>query len=275
MNKKTFLLLSVLAWGLWLTIMPLRGYNFHWAKSLHSLAFFLLTYWALWKYAPKAGMTKVLVPLLLPWFFELTIRAHDFSNNVATLPITILPMFAIVVAAVFYAYRKFWVLVLGCALWLLGATEGHDRWVEWIAFGEYSNLHPCLAEYEVADSTHTMKLSEVGKDYLLLDVWSSTCGVCIEKMPEVQALYDKYEGNDSISVATLFVYVRDGQTVQDGLEIMASRGCHVPVYGVDWSSGLLNDCGITGFPHVLVLDKKRNVIYNGSLKFASRKLKDL
>jgi hypothetical protein len=105
-------------------------------------------------------------------------------------------------------------------------------------------------------------------------VWSSTCGACINALPEVQALHDRYKDSNRVQVASLFVCYKD-ETIQTALEIVNKRGCDMPVYAVDTSSVILSECGISAYPHVLILDKQRNVIFNGSLEFAKRKLKSL
>lgn len=123
MNKKTFWLLFALSMLAYWLITPVRGYRFSAAESLHSLAFFVLTFWALWKYAPKVGAKKVMIPLLLPWIPEvLILRVFDRSADLS-LSATVLPMFAIGMALLLYYYRKVWLLLLGLALWLLLATE--------------------------------------------------------------------------------------------------------------------------------------------------------
>lgn len=274
MNKKTFfwlLGLSMLAY--WL-IIPVRGYSFRVVEPLHSLVYFLLVLWALRKYALKAGTWRVMIPLLLPWVPELIMRIFcrdaDFS-----LSIMVLPFLAMGIAILFYHYRRAWPLLIGLALWLLMATEVKSRYVEWVFYGHLPQTGVQLSSYEVVDSIDTLRLSDIQGDYLVLDVWSSTCGVCRREMPDVQALRDKYSGDDRIEVASLFVIMRENETVFDGNRIMHNLGCDIPVYGIARSSGLLKDCGIEKFPHVIILNEKRELIFHGSLEFAERKLKRL
>ena len=275
MNKKESVLLFALSLAFYFGLMILRAYGPRWAEIAHSIAFFFLTFWALCKYAPKAGVWRVLLLVFLPWTFDIVTRILFPSSTLLSLPITVLPIFAIVTAALFYHYRKVWLLVACCLLWLFGVTEGHSQWTEWVRFHKAQVPGVCLGSYEVCDSTHSFKLSDLPKEYVVLDVWSSTCGVCINEMPEVQALHDKYKDNERVEISTLMVFVRQGETVSKGYSIMEKRGCDMPVYGIDQKSQLLKDCKIERFPHVLILDKERNVIFNGSRQFAERKLKEL
>ena len=160
MKKKDFLILWVLAIGLWLLIMPLRGYHFLWAITAHSIAFAILTWWALKKYEPKAGFWPTLIPMLAPWLFELGMRCF-IENSLFSLPITVMPIWAVVTVSLFYRYRKVWLLVV------------------------------------------------------------------------------------------------------------------FPVYAIEKDNPILTSCNIMAYPRLLILDKDRTVIFNGSLESAKRKLKDL
>lgn len=274
MKKKDSAILIALSLAIYFGLMYLRAFSLRWAEIAHSVAFFFLTYWALRKYAPKAGAWRVLLLVFIPWILDIVVRFFT-SDNLFSLPITIMPIFAIVTATLFYHYRKIWLLVACCFLWLFGVTEGHNQWMEWVKFHDAQVPGACLASYEVCDSIHSFKLSELPKEYIVLDVWSSTCGVCIHEMPEVQTLHDMYKDNERVEISTMMVFVRQRETVEQGYGILEKRGCNMPVYGIDRKSQLLKDCRIEGFPRVIILDKNRNVIFNGSLQFAERKLKEL
>jgi len=281
MKKKDYMLLWALSLGLWLAIMPLRGYcvlpnswmdALQFAEIVHSIAFAILTWWALKKYAPKAGLWRVLLPVLAPWLFELPM--HFLTNGALwSIPVTLMPLWAVITVALFYRYRKIWLLLLCTALWLLGVTEGHKQWDEWIKFGNMPTKTVNLANCEVADSTHTLKLSEIDAEFLVIDVWYSQCGACRKKMPEVEALRNEYKDDKDVEVISLFATLIEGETIDDGISLMQSMGCDVPVYAIDKDSPILKECNIDAYPRVLILDKERTVIFNGSLEFAKRKLK--
>ena len=185
-----------------------------------------------------------------------------------------MPLWAVITMALFYRFRKAWLLLAIGAVFLLSITEGQKQWYEWIKFGDKPVLTVNLADCEVTDSTHTLRLSELDAEYLVLDVWYSACGVCINQMPNVQALRDDYKGS-KIEVISLFACLLKGETVSDGYRILKKRGCNIPVYAIDKDSPILTRCEINKYPRVLILNKERVVIFNGSLDFAKRKLKEI
>ena len=273
MNKKNHFLLWLLSLAIWGFLLPIRAYGFYWATIAHSIAFAILTWWTLHKYAPKAGFWRPLIPMLAPWIFELALRCF-LSDSLLSLPTTVMPLWAITTVALFYRNRKIWLLLALGVLFLFGITEGQKQWYEWVRFGDKPVFTVNLADCEVSDSTHTFRLSEVGADYLVLDVWYSACGVCINQMPDVQALRDEYKGSN-IEVVSLFACLLKGETINDGYRIVNERGCDIPVYAIDKDSPILTRCEIEKYPRVLILNKERLVIFNGSLDFAKRKLKEI
>ena len=285
MKKKDYFKLWLLSFATWGCFIPLRGYyvGLYGATIILTIAFALLTWWAMKKYAPKAGFWRVLIPLLAPWLFvELASRLlefifirEDFYSSLFSMPTSVMPLFAVITIAIFYRYRKKWLFAILGALCVFGITEGHKQWVEWIRYGDYPTLSVNLADCEVTDSTHTFKLSDVESEYLVLDVWSSSCGYCIRQLPEIQKLHDEYKGSN-IEVVSLFACYRKGETFNDGYEIMKERNCSFPLFAVEGKDNpILTRCEISRYPRVLILDKKRTVIFNGSLEFAKRKLKSL
>ena len=212
--------------------------------------------------------------IILPWLPEFAYRIYTPESTMTSLPCTALPMQVILAAVIIYYNRKIWlVLLLGAAL-IYSATEGQNQWYEWANYGMNKARPASLATAEVFNGEQSVALSNMNEEYLVFDVWSSTCGSCINALPEVQALHDQYKDNSKVQVASLFVCYKD-ETIETALNIVKKRGCNLPVYAVDKLSVILAECGITAYPRVLILDKNRNVIFNGSLAFAKRKLKTL
>ena len=273
-TNKSYLLLFVLALLAYVLIVPVRSHGFKLATGLHCVAFFALTFWALWKYRSQLNPWGILSMIILPWLPEFAYRIYTPASTLTSLPCTALPMQAILAAVIIYYNRNIWlVLLLGTSM-IYSVTEGQNQWYEWASYGTNKTRPTCLATAEVYNGEQSVALGDMKEDYLVLDVWSSTCGSCINALPEVQALHDQYKDDPKVEVASLFVCYKD-ETIDKAIDITKERGCNMPVFAVDKSSVILTECGISSYPHVLILDKDRNVIFNGSLQFAKRKLKSL
>ena len=129
MNKKDQLLLWLLSLAVWGFLIPIRAYGFYWATIAHSIAFAILTWWSLRKYAPKAGLWCPLIPMFAPWLFELALRCF-LSDSILSMPTTIMPLWAVITIALFYRYWEN--MVLTCfwrtiAVWINGGAEAMVR----------------------------------------------------------------------------------------------------------------------------------------------------
>ena len=273
-TTKTYLLLFILALLAYVALLPVRGYDLKIAAGLQCATFFALTFWALWKYNSRLNPWAIVFMIVLPWLADIGFRIYTPETTMRTLPLTALPLQAILAAVIIYYNRKIWLVLLLAAALLYSVTEGQNQWYEWASYGHKQAKPTSLATAEIFNGEQAVSLGDINEDYLVLDVWSSTCGACINAMPDVQALHDKYKNSKKVEVASLFVCYKD-ETIDTALEIVKKRGCNLPVYAIDRSSVILSECGITAYPHVLILDKNRNVIFNGSLKFAKRKLDSL
>ncbi len=261
---------------LYFAIMPVRGWSFRWAVVLHSVAFFLFTWWMLSKYKPSLGGNRIVGALLLPWLlFDGSLHVIIPDSTLFSVPVMLLPVFSILLAAILFYYRRWWIAVAGLVFWLWALLVGFDQWVEWVSYGRQPKIEASLSAYEVDDTTHVVPLGSFQKEYVLFDVWSSTCGVCIRQMPQLQALYDEYQHSPDVTIASLFVYTRQKETVDDGYRIVNERGYHFPVYGTDAKGWVNVECGVNAYPCVLILDRDRHVVFKGSLEFAKKKLKKL
>lgn len=273
-KKKTYLLLFILGLLAYVAFMPVRGYDVKLAAGLQCAAFFALTLWALWKYNSRLNPWTIVFMIALPWLPEFGFRIYTPETTLWSLPLTALPMQAILAAFIIHSNRKIWLVLLLVAALLYSVTEGQNQWYEWAKYGKNHTKPINLATAEVISDEMTVALEDMNEEYLVFDVWSSTCGSCINALPDVQALHDQYKDNPKVEIASLFVCYND-ETIETALEIVKKRGCDLPVYAIDKSSVILTECGITAYPRVLILDENRNIIFNGSLKFAMRKLKSL
>lgn len=105
----------------------------------------------------------------------------------------------------------------------------------------------------------SVSLSDFQGKILYMNFWGTWCGVCREKIEEVQALYDKYKDSDEIAVVTI-VFPNGGQETDiDGIKAFIDE--HHITFPVlfDETGELFGKYGIYSFPTVFVINKDQTI----------------
>lgn len=148
------------------------------------------------------------------------------------------------------------------------------RWLNLATYGYLQDGINVSNQRINLDSTF-IYVKDIKKEFLLLDFWSSKCGVCFKKFPQLQQLYDDLKSNEEVMITSVFI-TSDNESYLDGLNILCKHGYNFPIIGcTDWNSSLVSTLGINGVPTVIILNKNKDVIYRGNIEFARKKLKCL
>ncbi|CAN5291049.1 hypothetical protein BH20ACI1_BH20ACI1_10810 [soil metagenome] len=118
----------------------------------------------------------------------------------------------------------------------------------------------------IFDTNDSVSLSQFKNKVVMLEFWISNCGYCIDAVPKLNALSNQYKNKDFKLLAVNF---------HDSKEIIKLfQKNHQPVYEI-LSSGeeTAKNYGVEGFPTIVLIDKKGNVIYSGS--FDKERLEEL
>lgn len=120
------------------------------------------------------------------------------------------------------------------------------------SFIDFSGVSPDGKEVRLSDF--------VGKSQLtLVDFWASWCGPCMRSMPAMVSLWKKWhsKGLDIVGVA-----VWDGDNSASRVK-MKEMGMLWPQIFVGDDKSATEAYGITGIPHVLILDKEGKILLRG------------
>ena len=183
-------------------------------------------------------------------------------------------LLAIAIAYLVYKGKRI-IPAIGICLWLLLGTIGQTYWVEYV-HNKDVKLNANIAQELLIDKEgKSLSIKELPKDYVLLDIWSSSCGVCFIKFPQVQELYNELEKNERVTIASVFTSTRKGEDINTGKALLQEEGWTFPVYCIESDSPIFRICNFNAFPKVLILDSQRNVVFAGSIEFAKDKIKNL
>lgn len=108
--------------------------------------------------------------------------------------------------------------------------------------------------------THT--LSEYKGQAVFLNFWATWCPPCRAEMPDIQALYEELQGEESPEVVVLgvagpHIYGNEG-SAEDIASFLTENGYTYPTV-MDADGSLMRAYGITAFPTTFMIDKEGQV----------------
>ncbi len=105
---------------------------------------------------------------------------------------------------------------------------------------------------------------------VLLYFWSTRCGICFRKFPQVQAAYDKYKNDPSVAIYTINKPFEENEPNQV-FEMIKEEGYSFPVV-IPTDEELPEKFGVTGYPTTFVIDQKGMIIYKGDIAGAVKQI---
>jgi thiol-disulfide isomerase/thioredoxin len=145
----------------------------------------------------------------------------------------------------------------------------YPNWVSY-AMQQEKQLNLSLDELNLVDSfgTHNLKINLENK-FVLLDFWTTSCGVCFEKFPHIDSIARKYKGRDDFKIYAVNVPCLS-DTAEDVrrtiLKQIYAKGYVFPVALSLDSSETIKTKGIFTYPTVALFDKSGKLIYGGYLE---------
>ena len=208
---------------------------------------------------------------------NLCIRIVDFEETLTTIWCPVLGSLGALTAYLYVKYKlRVWpVLVMSALVWIYTASAGQDRWREYLSFGRYPIKADISDDAIYSTAQDSISIRDLKYQYVVLEFWTSSCGVCLKKFPMFQQLYDNYRDRNDVLVVGVFVRYGANEDLETGKEIIQGEGYTFPVYAVHRNSSLISHADINVFPTVLILDRNKTVLFKGSLDKAIEKMRAL
>ena len=282
MKIKTFLKIFAFSLLLFIVISPLRS-GFFGGLPVSSLIGFLLglylTIFCLERYKVSLKPWLIFLAVIVGLWLPLApIRIIDFYGSLISLPDSLIHSLGIICGVLYWQLKKpvnFAALALCCAATVFMYFQGYDYWLQKLNYGTFTGnvSYAQPAEFEATDRSGALLAdSDIKDKIVLLDFWTTSCGVCFQKFPYLQALHDKYKDDPAVMVMAVNTPM-EGDKPGQAFGMIEERGYTFPVV-ITKDEQMAERFGVFTYPKTFIIANK-TVVFYGDIWLAGGKIREL
>jgi thiol-disulfide isomerase/thioredoxin len=155
--------------------------------------------------------------------------------------------------------------------------QGWNYWIHRIDYGTFTgkviafNLPTKFESFNerkniVSDKSFKNKI-------VLLDFWHTKCGICFQKFPQLQAVYDKYKEDSSVMILAVNKPIEEDKPNQ-AFDDIRQAGHSFPVV-ITKDEDLAEKFGVKGYPTTFVISPNGQIVYKGDIEGAVKMVDEL
>lgn len=246
-------------------------------KFITTAIVYLVSGTLLVKYSPnyKRDYWYLTLPMLV-LVGGLTIPFGRFGS----IPIILLPFIAVHTGKVLYQSKINQWISIPSYLFVIVILSfyGVGNYDSWITRKTYTKqaFENNFKVNSIVDSS-IVDLNNTNGKVLILDFWTTSCGVCFKKFAELEEVHKKYCTNPNVKVLAVNLPLKHrGQLEADSILINTAqhhiydKGYTFPVFKADSSFSYYKEIlDIHGVPQIFVLNQKSEIEYKGFLHTSS------
>lgn len=208
---------------------------------------------------------KQLLILSLPFLFliALTLFLKDALLSIILFYLIILPI-SLLLGSLYKSKSSFYGLIY-IALIVFVFYYGFDNWNSFIRnYNARVNQKSPKIEL-LSNSDELFKLDTIQNKVIVLDFWTTNCGVCFKKFPDFEKIYLEYESNPNIAFYSINIPLKR-DTLSKTKKLVKKLGYKFPTLYAS-SDEIPQSLDFNSYPHLTILKNKR-IRYNGRLEIA-------
>lgn len=148
--------------------------------------------------------------------------------------------------------------------------QGWDFWIHKYSYGTFTGkveAYNLPTSFEAFDENKSFITDNDFKNkVVLLDFWTTTCGICFQKFPQLQTLYEKYKTNPYVNILAVNTPFEEDKPNQ-AFEMIKKRGFTFPVV-ITKEEDLAQKFGVKYYPTTFVINPNGQVVYKGDIEGA-------
>ena len=259
----------------------LSVWNIKYTSLFGFVGYFFLTIYCLKKFSREASAWQILLMLLIiRCLVSINVVYGYVTGETWSLPMFLLHLIGIASGFLFLRLMlPFNVLPFfaGCLLALFMFFQGWDLWIHKYNFGTFTGKvksYDPPARFEGFDEEKNLL---TGDDFngkiVLLDFWTTTCGLCFQKFPQLQAVHNKFKQDSSVMILAVNTPIEEDKPNQAFNDIR-KEGHTFPVV-VTKDEDLAEKFGVKGYPTTFIINPNRQIVYKGDIEGAVKMVDEL
>ncbi len=281
MKIKVLAIIFFASFMLTLILSPLRGYvSFQSDAVIGFICYLLLTIYSVKKYQSIYSTFAIFIILIIGrWTLELPIRILFFESTLVSFPDSLMQTIGIICGFLYCQLKKpFSILtvVLGFSITVFMFFEGYSLWIHKLNFGTFTGkISSALpAKFEAFDEQKKLiTATDFENKIVLLDFWYSGCGVCFDKFPQLQTVYEKYQNDPDVMILAVNKPIDEDKPNQ-AFEMIREEGYSFPVV-ITKDADLAEKFGVKGYPTTFVINRNGQIVYKGDIEGAVKIVAEL
>lgn len=209
----------------------------------------------------KNQLLLLSIPFLL--IIALTLFLKDALTSITLFYLIILPI-SLLLGYLYKNKSNFYGLIY-LALIVFNFYYGFDNWNSFIR-NYNARVNQKSPKIELLNnSDELIKLDTIQNKIIVLDFWTTSCGVCFKKFPDYEKVYLEYKNNPDVAIYSVNIPIKR-DTLLKTKELVKELGYKFPTLYAS-SSEIPQSLSFNLYPHLTVL-KNGRIRYNGRLEIA-------
>lgn len=281
MKFKLLVKIAILSFLLLTIIAMVSNANILYNSVIRFVVFFYFTIYCIKILGKQEDEWSVFLILVISYCLPQTVTVYGYIlGNLWSFPMFLLSLFSIVSG---FIYLK-WKSPLNILPFLLGAFlatfmffQGWDYWIHKDLYGTFTgrtnNYNPPAKFEAFNEKKDLITETDFNNKIVLLDFWYTGCGVCFQKFPQLQSVYERYKQDSSVVILAVDRPVEEDKP-NEAFEVIKEEGHNFPVV-ITKDADLAEKWGVKGYPTTFVINPNGQIVYKGDIAGAVRMVDEL
>jgi thiol-disulfide isomerase/thioredoxin len=267
--------------GLFILLIPLGLIGIDYRTLIGFFAYFGLTLFLEKKYrAELSGSVILLVVLVGQCLLSTPVIVKYFGGQVWSLPLMVSFVAGSITGFCFSVLPRGLNLLVLCAASFASLAlffSGWDYWLHKVNFGTFTGR---VAAYDLpkkfeatGEGKNIVAGDNIRQKITLMDFWTTACGACFEKFPQVEAAYEKYADDSAVAIMAVNTPIEEDKPDQ-AFETIRKEGYKFPVV-VLRDESIAEEIGVKNYPTTFVVDQNARIVYKGGIEGAVKMVEEL